>query len=56
MGLLARVVEGGLADELDLDAAVEAFDGPDEQMLGVVVGRGSRVRRDRVLAAGRAPS
>ena len=50
----AAVVERGLAHELDLDAAVDARDGPHEHVLGVLVGRRSRVRGDRVLAAARA--
>ena len=51
---VAAVVEGGLADELDLDAAVEALDRPHEQVVGVVVGGRPRVRRDRVLVIPRA--
>ena len=45
----AAVVERRLADELDLDAALEAFDRSNEHVVGVVVGRRPRVRRDRVL-------
>ena len=44
------VVERGLADELDLDVPVQALDGPHEHVVGVVVGRRPRVRRDGVLA------
>ena len=50
----AAIVEDGLADELDLDGALEALDRPDEDVLRVVVGRRPCVRRDRVLA-GRRP-
>ena len=50
----AAVVEDRLAHELDLDVAVDAADRPDQQVLGVVVGRRPRVRRDRVLALPRA--
>ena len=46
---LPAVIEGGLADELDLHAAVEALHRPHEHVVGVVVGRRSRVRRDGVL-------
>ena len=49
----AAVVEPGLAHELDLDAALDAFDRPHEHVVGVLVGRRARVRRDRVLAATR---
>ena len=48
----AAVVEHRLADQLDLDAAVEAFDRAHEHVVGVVVGRRPRVRRDLVLARG----
>ena len=51
---VAAVVEDRLADELDLDAALDALDGAHEHVVGVVVGRRARVRRDRVLAAPRA--
>ena len=47
------VVEDGLAHELDLDAALEAFHGPDQQVVGVAVRRRSRVRGDEVLPLGR---
>ena len=50
----AAVIESWLADELDLDAPLEALDGPHEHMLGVLVGRRASVRRDRVLATARA--
>ena len=45
----AAVVEGRLADELDLDPAFEAEDRSHEQMVGVVVGRRPGVRCDLVL-------
>ena len=45
----AAVVEGGLAHELDLDAALEALHGAHDHMLRVVVGRWPGVRRDLVL-------
>ena len=51
---LATVVEDGLADELDLDPAVEALDRAHEHVVGVVVGRRPRVRRDLVLVVVRA--
>ena len=44
------VVERRLADELDLHRSVEALDRADQHVVGVVVGRGAGVRRDRVLA------
>ena len=47
------VVEDRLADQLDLDVSVETFHGPDQHVIGVVVGRRSRVRRDRVLVVPR---
>ncbi len=49
LGRRAAVVEDRLADELDLDAALEALDRAHEHVVGVVVGRRARVRRDRVL-------
>ena len=49
LGGRAAVVEGRLADELHLDLALDALDGPHEDMLGVVVGGRARVRRDRVV-------
>ena len=52
----AAVVEHRLADELDLDVALDALDGAHEQVLGVVVRRRTRVRRDRVLLVPRAES
>ena len=52
-GRLAPVVERRLADELDLDVALEAFDRANEHVIGVVVGGRTRVRRDRVLVAAR---
>ena len=51
--LLATVVEDRLADELDLDRALEAFDRAHEHVVGVVVGRRTRVRRDLVLVVPR---
>ena len=48
------VVEGRLADELDLDAALEALDRADEHVIGVVVRRRPCVRGDRVLVLARA--
>ena len=50
----APVVEDRLADQLELDLALEALDGPHEQVLGVVVRRRPRVRRDLVHVVGRA--
>ena len=47
------VVERRLADELELYAAVHAFDCPHEHVLGVVVRRRTRMRRDRILVVGR---
>ena len=46
---LAAVAEDGLADELDLHRALEAFDGAHQHVVRVVVRRRTRVRRDRVL-------
>jgi hypothetical protein len=43
------VVEGRFADELNLDPAFEALDGPHEHMVSVVVGGRPGVRRDLVL-------
>ncbi len=51
---VAAVVEDRLADELDLDAALEALDRAHEHVVGVVVGRRPRVRRDLVLVVARA--
>ncbi len=45
----AAVVESRLADELDLDMTVEAFDGAHEHVIRVVVRRRSSMGRDRVL-------
>ena len=50
----AAVVEHRLADEVDVDAALDALDRAHEQVVGVVVERRARVRRDRVLDAPRA--
>src|SRR5262249_4145209 len=47
------VVERGLADEVDLDATVEAFHRADEHVVGVVVGRRAGVRCDGVLVVAR---
>ena len=49
----AAVVEDRLADELDLDRAREALNGANEHVVGVVVGRRPRVRRDLVLVVPR---
>ena len=40
----SAVVEGGLADELDLDLALDALDRPHEHVVAVVVGRRPGVR------------
>ena len=45
----AAVVERGLAHELHLDAPLEADHRAHQGVVGVVVGRGPGVRRDRVL-------
>ena len=50
----AAVVEHRLAHELELDAPLDALDRPHEEVLGVLVGRRPRVRRDRVLLVVRA--
>ena len=50
---LAAVVERRLADELELDLAVDALDRPHQHVVAVVVGRRPRVRRDRVLVLAR---
>ena len=50
----AAVVEDGLADQLHLDVPVQAAGRPDQQVVGVVVGRGPGVGRDLVLALPRA--
>ena len=44
------VVEHRLADQLDLDGALQAPDGAHQQVIGVVVGRRPGVRGDLVLA------
>ena len=54
LGFGASVVEGGLADEFNLDAAFEALDRAHQHMVAVVVGRRPGVGSDRVLAIGRA--
>jgi hypothetical protein len=48
--LVASVVGDRLADQLHLDPAVEALDRPHQHVLGVVVGRRTRVRGDGILA------
>ena len=53
LGGRPAVVERGLADELDLDLPVDALDRADEHVVGVVVGRRSRVRGDLVLVIAR---
>ena len=53
LGRNAAVVERRLAHEVDLDAAVDAAGRAHEHVLGVLVGRRPRMRRDRVLAAAR---
>ena len=53
LGRHATVVEDGLADQLHLDAAVEAEHRAHEHVVAVVVGRRPRVRSDLVLAASR---
>src|ERR1700755_934921 len=53
LALHAAVVEGRLADELDLHVAFQAEHGADEQVVPVSVGRRACVRRNRVLAAAR---
>ena len=56
LGRGAPVVEDRLADELHLDAALDALDRPHQQVVAVVVGGRARVRRDGVLAACAGPS
>ena len=46
---LTAVAKHRLADELDLDATLEALDGADQHVVCVVVGRRPRVRSDLVL-------
>ena len=53
LGGRPAVVERGLADELDLDPPVQAFHGADQHVVGVVVSRGPRVRRDVILGLSR---
>jgi hypothetical protein len=43
------VVEGRLANELDLDTAFEANNRSHQQVVGVLIGRRPGVRRDPVL-------
>ena len=52
-GLDPAVVEGRLADQLDLDRALEALHGAHEQVVGVVVRRRPGVRGHRVRPAAR---
>ena len=54
LGRHAAVVEDGLADQLDLDPAVEAQDRAHEHVVAVVVGRRPGVGGDLVLAVPRA--
>ena len=35
----AAIIEPGLAHEVDLDRAVDALGGPDERVVGILVGR-----------------
>ena len=49
----SAVVEHRLADQLDLDLTVDARRGPHQDMISVIVGRGSGVRRDDVFALSR---
>ena len=49
----SAVVEHRLADQFDLDLTVDARRGPHQDMIGVIVGRGSGVRRDDVFALSR---
>ena len=53
-GRRAAVIEGRFADQLELDAALDAERRAHEQMLAVLVGRRPGVRRDPVLALARA--
>ena len=53
-GRRAAVIEGRFADQLELDAALDAERHAHEQMLAVLVCRRPGVRRDPVLAAARA--
>ena len=48
-GRRSAVVEGRLADELDLDAPLDALDRADEHVVGVVVRRRTGVGRDLVF-------
>ncbi len=50
----ATVVEGRLADQLDLDLALQAAHGSHEDVLRVLVGRRPGVRRDPILVCRRA--
>ena len=54
LGRRATVVEGGLADDLDLDLAFQAFDGTNEHVVRVVVRGRPRVGSDGVLVVRRA--
>ena len=50
----AAVVESRLADQLDLDRALEALDGAHQHVLGVIVGRWPGVRRHQIRPLPRA--
>ena len=50
------VVEDRLAHELDLDLPVQALDRPNQHVIGIVVGRRTRVGRDRCPRPGASPS
>jgi hypothetical protein len=50
----ATVLQHRLADELDFDAALEAFHRSDERVVRIVIGRRPGVRRDLVVASARA--
>ena len=52
--LCTAVIESGLANQLDLDAAIEALERAHQHVVGVVVGRRPRVRCDLVLVLERA--
>jgi hypothetical protein len=47
----AAIIEPGLAHEVDLDRAVDALGGPDERVVGILVGRRPGVGCDRILPA-----
>ena len=54
-GRRPAVVERRLADQLDLDRALQALDRAHQHVVGVVVGRRPGVRRDRVRRRARGP-